>query len=145
MMYFNENEYILNNGRKATATGILGLILGFIISLLLNLSMFAFILLTILIGYLFLTSYWGIYKSNFWFRKYRYKLPYTIWLFLRVFVLIAGAILGILFLGFFEHFILLLAMGSDPDGPGMIAAQIILIPFIGEKYAGLIKYTPDGS
>lgn len=144
-MYFNENEFILNNGRKATGSGIIGLIIGFILSLILSFTTFGTILMMLFSCYLFLTGFWGGYKLNFWFRKFRYRMPIYLWHVSRVFVIFVGILLGIVGYGVFEHFILLLAMGSSSDGPGMIASQIILLPYVGKYYSDRINYDPNAS
>lgn len=140
-MYFDENKFIINNGRKATLSGIIGILLGVIFSKIMSFSLSGMIIFALFSGYIFLTAFWGAYKINFWFRRYKYKIPSFLWQIMRVLLLFVGIILGILGWGFFEHFILLISMGSgNKDGPGMIAAQLILIPYIGRYYARYLEY-----
>lgn len=140
-MYFNENKFIINNGRKASSSGLIGLLIGLIMSLIFSFSWLGTMFFALFIGYIFLTSFWGGYKINFWFRKYKYKMPSLLWQGLRVPVVTLGSILGILCWGFFEHFILLLGISTGyKAGPGMISAQIILLPYIGKHYSKYIKF-----
>ncbi len=140
-MYFNENKFIIDNGRKASSSGLIGLLLGLIWSLIFSFSWLGTVFFTLFIGYIFLTGFWGGYRTNLWFRKYKYRMPSLLWQGLRVPVVTLGSILGILCWGFFEHFILLLGISTGyKAGPGMIAAQIILLPYIGKYYSKYIKF-----
>ncbi len=140
-MYFDENRFIINNGRRATASGLIGMFVGLLISFISSFSLVGTIIFTFFMGYVFLTGFWGGYKANLWFKKYKYKMPTILWHSLRFVVLILGIILGIVIQGFFEHFILLLGMSTGyENGPGMISAQIILFPYIGKRYSKHINF-----
>ncbi len=140
-MYFDENKFIINNGRRATASGLIGMFIGLLISFMSSFSLIGTIIFTFFMGYVFLTGFWGGYKINLWYRKYKYRLPTILWQSIRVLLIISGIIFGIIIQGFFEHFILLLGMSTGyKNGPGMISAQIILLPYIGKRYAKKINF-----
>ena len=140
--YMSEDEYIMHVGRKATGSGLIGFGIGFIFSLFMNFSLVGIVFFSLLSGYLFLTGFWGGYNVNRWFRKFRHRLPKYIWVSGKVPVITIGVIAGWMVWGFFEHFILLLAMGASGN-PGMILAQILLIPKLGSKVADKINYHPS--
>ncbi len=137
---YDENEFFIMQGRKASSAGVTGLFLGIIISLIITPGKLLSLILILSLIYFFITGYWGVTKLNRWFRKYRYKMPPVIWNLLRVIITVVGYILGIIGWGFFEHFILLLSMESIEGRPGLIGAQIILLPWIGPWYAKKINY-----
>ena len=140
--YMNEDEYILYIGRRATGSGLLGLFVGFVSSVIMNFSSVGIFFFSIFVGYLFLTGFWGGYNINRWFRKFKFRLPTPLWVSGRIPVIVIGVIAGWMVWGFFEHFILLLAMGASGD-PGMILSQILLIPKVGSKVADKINYHPS--
>ena len=139
---YNQDEYLLYVGRLATGSGLIGLVLGLIFSLVMGFSGILLAFFTVLAGYLFLTGFWGGYNTNRWYRKFRYRIPSVLWKISRIFIVAGGAVLGWLVWGIFEHFILLLAMGAEGN-PGMILSQVILLPKIGPKVASKMDYHPS--
>lgn len=53
---------------------------------------------------------------------------------------IIGFFIGLIGYGFIEHFLLLLALDQHKKGTGLIGAQIILLPYLGQLYADKIDY-----
>lgn len=141
-MYFNQDEFLLHQGRLATGFGLIGAAVGIVVSYILGFTTLGTILMTAFTGYLGLTGFWGGYKMNLWIRKYKYRMPTLLWHVLRILAAAAGVIMGVVLWGVFEHFILLLAMGGTGD-PGLIASQIILLPKLGSWYADRINYNPS--
>lgn len=141
-MYMNQDEYLVYVGRLATGSGLIGLAIGLIFSLILGFSGMLLAFFTVLAGYIFLTGFWGGYNINRWFRKFRYRMPSVIWNISRVIVVAVGVIMGWIVWGIFEHFILLLAMGAEGN-PGMMLSQVILFPIIGSKVADKMDYHPS--
>ncbi|MFW5980459.1 MAG: hypothetical protein ACOCRB_00415 [Halanaerobiaceae bacterium] len=141
-MYMNQDEYLLYVGRLATGSGIIGLVGGLVFSLAIGFSGILLIFFTLLTGYLFLTGFWGGYKLNRWFRKFKYRMPTALWAVSRIPVVGFGIIAGWIVWGIFEHFILLLAMGAEGN-PGMILSQFILVPKIGQGIADKMDYNPS--
>lgn len=140
-MYFDENKFIIDNGRKATTSGLIGLVIGLILSKVFMFSWPGVTLFCIFMTYISLTAFWGAYKLNLWFRKYKYRMPGVLWQTLRIIVILSGGLLGTLGWGFFEHFILLLSISTGYDNvSGMISAQIILLPYLGKYYARYINF-----
>lgn len=140
---FNEDDYVIYTGRLATSCGLFGMVLGLILSSIFSFTTLGTVLAMIGLAYLFTTGFWGAYNLDRWFRRYKFRIPTTLWQLLRVPVVILGLVLGIIGWGVFEHFILLLAMGLP--SPGLIAAQIILLPWIGSWFSNYIDYNPYGT
>ena len=137
---YNQDNYIINQGKKATIYGIIGFLFGFAAAILLSFSKIALLFTAIIFAYFFVSSFWGIHSLKMWFNKYRYRMPQYIWYFLNIFVYLGGIIVGIIGYGFIEHFLLLLAMDQHKKGTGLIGAQIILFPYLGDFYAEKIDY-----
>ncbi len=140
----SEDDYLLILGRRCTGLAIIGFIIGIIISLFNNFSIPGIIFFTLFTGYLFGTAFWGVYNLNRWFYKYRSKMPDPVWQIIRVPVWAVGIIIGILFYGAFQQFILLLALDDGSGKPTVFQSIIILTPYIGSKYADKINYSPKG-
>ncbi|MFW5736830.1 MAG: hypothetical protein ACOC4L_03520 [Halanaerobium sp.] len=139
-MMYNQDQYIINQGKRATISGLIGFAFGLITAFLLSFSKIAVIFTALFFAYFFTSSYWGIHSLRMWFNKYRYRMPVYLWYFLMIFIYLAGLILGLISYGFIEHFLLLLAMDQHKKGTGLIGAQIILIPYLGDIYADKINY-----
>ena len=137
---YNQDRFIINLGRKATLYGIIGFLCGLISALLLSFSEIAIFFTALFFSFFFTSSFWGVHNLKMWFNKYRYKMPKYIWYFLNIFVYLGGIIVGIIGYGFIEHFLLLLAMDQHKKGTGLIGAQIILFPYLGDFYAEKIDY-----
>ncbi len=139
---YDQDEYFLYTGRLATASGLVGIVLGVLLSTLSGSGRFATIVVPIVFAYLFVTGFWGAYNLNQWFMRYRYRLPIVIWHIMRIPVLLVGVIAGVFGWGVLEHFVLLLAMDARF---GLLGAQLILIPGIGRKIGQLLKYHPGAA
>ena len=140
---FDEDQYLMNNGRKATGTGLIGMVLMLLYSIINNISPFFTVILIFLAGYIFLTSFWGAHNINKWFLKYRSQMPDPVWQAARIPVIILGIILGPLLWGLLEHLFLLLAMEDTIDKShfsSFISVLILLLPFIGPWYSKKINY-----
>ncbi len=138
---YNQDYIIINQGRKATFYGILGFLFGITVSFLLSVPAIAIFTAAVIFSGFFTSSFWGIHNIKMWFNKYRYRMPEYLWYFLNIFVYPAGIFVGLIGYGFIEHFLLLLAMSQHKNETGLIGAQIILIPYLGELYAEKINYT----
>lgn len=139
-MMYNQDLYYLNLGRKATLIAIIGFIIGIIIAFLFSFSKIAIFFTALIFAYIALSSFWGAYNLSKWFKKYRYRMPKYLWFLLNIFIYLAGIIVGLIGYGFIEHFLLVLAIDQQKDNIGLISAQIILIPYLGSKYAKKINY-----
>jgi len=137
---YNQDLYYLNLGRKATLIAILGFVIGIIFAFSISFSKIAMLFTALIFAYIAISSFWGIYNLNRWFQKYRYRMPKYLWYFLNIFIYLAGIIVGLIGYGFIEHFLLVLAIDQQKDNIGLISAQIILIPYLGSKYAKKINY-----
>lgn len=137
---YNQDRFIINQGRKATFYGIFGFLFGLIGTFLLAVPIIAVIAAAVLFSVIFTSSFWGIQKIKMWFNKYRYRIPKYLWYILNIFIYPTGVLLGLVGYGFIEHFLLLLAMSQHKKGTGLISAQIILMPYLGELYADKINY-----
>ena len=140
----SEDQYLLILGRRCTGLAIIGFIIGLIISLINNFNLPGIIFFSLFIAYLTGTAFWGVYKLNRWFYKYRSKMPDPIWQAFRVPVWAVGILIGIIFYGAFQQFILLLALDDGSGKPTVFQSVIILTPYIGPKYAEKINYNPHG-
>lgn len=138
---YNQDQFIIKLGRKATLSGIVGLVLGLIAGFLLSFSKLGIIVTAIIFSGFFTSSYWGVHKLKMWYKKYEYRLNKYIWYALFPFVFLTGILLGAVGYGIIEHFLLLLAMDQQKKGAGLIGAQIILIPYLGDYYAKKINYS----
>jgi len=139
-MMYNQDLYYLNLGRKATLIAILGFVIGIIFAFSISFSKIAMLFTALIFAYIAISSFWGIYNLNKWFQKYRYRMPKYLWYFLNIFIYLAGIIIGLIGYGFIEHFLLVLAIDQQKNNIGLISAQIILIPYLGSKYAKKINY-----
>ena len=139
-MMYNQDLYYLNLGRKATLIAILGFMIGIIFAFSISFSKIAMLFTALIFAYIAISSFWGIYNLNRWFQKYRYRMPKYLWYFLNIFIYLAGIIVGLIGYGFIEHFLLVLAIDQQKNNIGLISAQIILIPYLGSKYAKKINY-----
>ncbi|MGM0499903.1 MAG: hypothetical protein ACQERL_06800 [Bacillota bacterium] len=139
-MMYNQDLYYLNLGRKATLIAIIGFTIGIIFAFLLSFSKIAIFFTALIFAYIALSSFWGAYNLSKWFKKYRYRMPKYLWYLLNIFIYLAGIIVGLIGYGFIEHFLLVLAIDQQKDNIGLISAQIILIPYLGSKYAKKINY-----
>lgn len=139
-MLYNQDLYYINLGRKATLISIIGFVIGIIFAFSLSLSKIAIVFTALIFAYIALSSFWGTHNLAKWFKKYRYRMPQYLWYFLNVFVYLAGIIIGLIGYGFIEHFLLVLAIDQQKENIGLISAQIILIPYLGSKYAEKINY-----
>jgi hypothetical protein len=137
---YNQDRFIINLGRKATIYGIIGLLCGLISALLLSFSEIAIFFTALFFSFFFTSSFWGVHNLKMWFNKYRYQLPKYIWYFLNIFVYTAGFFLGLIGYGFIDHFLLLLSISQQKDGPGLFGSQIVLLPYLGDLYADKINY-----
>lgn len=137
---YNQDQYYINLGKKATISGLVGFFFGIIFALLVSFPIIAVFITAFIFAYLFTSSYWGIHKLKMWFKKYRYQMPIYIWHFLSIFVYFFAIIISVIGYGFIEHFLLLLAIEQQDKGPGFIGAQIILLPYLGKLYAKKINY-----
>ncbi|MBF8436494.1 hypothetical protein I0Q91_05355 [Halanaerobiaceae bacterium Z-7014] len=140
----SEDQYLLVLGRRSTGSAIIGFLIGIIISLINNFNIPGLIFFSLFVAYLTGTAFWGVYKLNRWFYKYRSKMPDPIWQIFRVPVWAAGILIGIMFYGAFQQFILLLALDDGSGKPTVLQSIIILTPYIGPKYADKINYSPHG-
>ena len=140
----SEDQYLLILGRRCTGLAIIGFIIGLIISLINNFNLPGIIFFSLFIAYLTGTAFWGVYKLNRWFYKYRPKMPDPIWQVFRIPVWAVGILIGIIFYGAFQQFILLLALDDGSGKPTVFQSVIILTPYIGPKYADKINYNPHG-
>ena len=141
---FDEDQYLMNKGRKATSTGLIGMLLMLLYSFINNISPFFTVTLTFIVGYIFLTGFWGGYNINKWFLKYRSQMPDFVWQIARIPVISLGIILGPLLWGLLEHLFLMLAMEDTIDEShfsSFIAVFILLLPIIGPWYSRKINYT----
>ncbi|MFW5891435.1 MAG: hypothetical protein ACOC4G_12585 [Bacillota bacterium] len=129
-MFKQKDMYLVRAGRRASGLGVLALLGGLVFSLILDLSIIPTILLGLVSGYVFLSCYWGGFKTNLWYNRYRYQLSEWIWKALKYPVLICGSFLGLFLWGFLEHFFLLVAIMTN-KGIGIIHAQLLLLPFVG--------------
>ncbi|SFL52454.1 hypothetical protein [Halanaerobium salsuginis] len=139
-MLYNQDQYLINLGRKATTSALIGLLLAVILTFYFSLSKIITFFIIILFIYIFGTAFWGINKLKMWFNKYRYRLPSYIWYPAHLIIYLVGFLLGIIGYGFIEHFLLLLAMEQNKRGAGFIGSQIILLPYLGNLYAKKINY-----
>lgn len=139
-MMYNQDQFIVNLGRKATISGLAGLIIGIIFAYLFSFSKVAIFFTAVFFSCFFTSSFWGIHNLKMWYNKYRYRMPKYLWYFLSIFVYFAGILVGLIGYGFIEHFLLLLAMGQHKKGTGLIGAQIILLPYLGKIYAKKNNY-----
>jgi len=137
---YNQDQFIINQGRKATFYGIVGFLFGIISAFLISVPIIAVIAAAVLFSVFFTSSFWGVRIIKMWFNKYRYRMPKYLWYFLNIFVYPAGIFLGLVGYGFIDHFLLLLAMSQDKKKIGLIGAQIILLPYLGEIYSEKINY-----
>ena len=139
-MMYNQDQFVINLGRKATISGLIGLILGIIFAYLFSFSGVAIFFTALIFSYIFTSSFWGIHNLKMWYNKFRYRMPKYLWYFLSIFVYSAGFLVGLIGYGFIEHFLLLLAMDQQKKGTGLIGAQIILLPYLGKIYAEKVNY-----
>ncbi|RCW58740.1 MULTISPECIES: hypothetical protein [Halanaerobium] len=139
-MMYNQDQFIIKLGRKATISGLIGFLCGLIAAFLLSFSIIAIAFTAIIFSFFFTSAFWGIHNLKMWFNKYRYRMPEYLWYFLNIFVYLGGVIVGLIGYGFIEHFLLLLAMDQHKKGTGLIGAQIILLPYLGKIYADKINY-----
>ena len=139
-MMYNQDQFVIKLGRKATVSGLVGLVVGLISAFLLSFSMIGIFFTAIIFSYIFTSSFWGIHNLKMWYNKYRYRMPEYLWYFLSIFVYLLGILLGLIGYGFIEHFLLILAIEQQKKGPGLIGAQIILLPYLGKLYAEKINY-----
>lgn len=133
-MFKQRDMYLIKAGRKATSFGLLALIIGVILSKIMELNPVLMVMIPLVFAYCFLSFYWGGYKANLWFNKYKYRMPSKLWLILRYPVIVLGAITGILLWGFMEHFFLLMAIMTKLER-GLILSQLILCPVLGRWVA----------
>ncbi|MGM0419698.1 MAG: hypothetical protein ACQEQG_01765 [Bacillota bacterium] len=141
---YNEDDYLLRLGRIANGCGLIGIVVGIMLSVLWNYSTPGIVFFALFAGYLGMSSFWGVYKLNRWFQRYKAKMPLSLWYLFRIGVWGAGTLVGILFYGAFQQFILTLALDDGSGKPGLIQSIIILMPYIGPKYADKINYNPHG-
>mgnify|MGYP006283637591 CR=1 FL=1 len=139
-MMYNQDQFVIKLGRKATVSGLIGFIIGLISAFLLSFSTVGVFFTAIIFSYFFTSSFWGIHNLKMWYNKYRYRMPEYLWYFLSIFVYAFGVFVGLVGYGFIEHFLLLLAMDQHKKGTGLIGAQIILLPYLGNIYAEKINY-----
>jgi hypothetical protein len=140
--FFNQDKYEIYIGRLATLSALIGLIIGIITSYISNFSWIGSIMTTAFLFYLFLTGFWGAYKINLWYRKFKYRLPTIIWKIGRGPVMLIGILAGWTVWGLLEHLLLIFAMRADGK-PGTIVSQLILTPIIGSWVADKINYKPS--
>jgi len=141
----NQDDHLLNLGRKATGTGLLVLLAAVLLGLYLDFPAVGIFFFALFGFYIGMTSFWGIYNLNRWFHKYRYRMPELLWYILKVPVFILGFFLGILLYGIFQQFVLLLALDDGSGKPGLLASVLILTPVIGPRFTDYINYSPYGS
>jgi len=140
----NQDDYMLFLGRTASGLGLLGALIAILLGFLQNFSGVAIFFLALLLFYIGMTSFWGMYNLNQWFKKYRSRLPEPLWQLARIPVIFLGFLLGILLYGIFHQFVLLLALDDGSGKPGVLASLILLLPFIGPRFANYIDYSPYG-
>ncbi len=140
----DKDQYMLYLGRLATGWGIIGFIAGIIISLFLSYSLPGLFFFGLLTAYIGLTGFWGTHKFHTWLRKYRWQLPGPLYKLLKILTALPGIILGILFYGAFQQFVLLLALDDGSGEPGFLQSFLILTPKIGPWYADKIDFSPYG-
>ena len=141
---FDEDKYLLYKGRLATGSGLIGMLLTLLYSLINNIDPFLTIILMFIGGYLFLTAFWGANNINNWFLKYRSQMPDIIWQGARILVIILGIILGPIVWGLLEHLFLLIAMEDTVNKShfsSFITVFILLLPVIGPWYSKKINYS----
>ncbi len=141
----NEDDYMLFLGRKASGWGFIGVLVGIVISLLMDFPLAGLIFFSLAAGYIGLTGFWGVHALHKKVRKYRMRLPDIIYMLLKLLAVIPGVILGIFFYGAFQQFVLLLALDDGSGKPGLFQSVLILTPYLGPWYADKIDYTPYGS
>lgn len=140
----NEDDYMLYLGRLSTGSGIAGFFIGVLISLLWGFSLLGLIFFGLFTGYIGLSGFWGIHRINKSLRKYRWKVPGLIYKIFKVLAIPPGIILGMLFYGAFQQFVLLLALDDGSGKPGLFQSLLILTPYLGPWYAERIDYNPYG-
>ncbi len=141
----NQDDHLLHLGRTATGIGLLALLASVVLGLYLNFPAAGIFFFSLFGFYIGMTSFWGIYNLNRWFRKYRFRMPEPLWYLLRIPLFVLGFFLGILLYGIFHQFVLLLALDDGSGKPGLLASLIILTPIIGPRFADYINYSPYGS
>lgn len=139
--YLDKDSYILHLGRLATGSGLFGLFIGLMLSIILGFSWVGIIVASTTLVYLFVTGFWGTQKVNQWFGRLQYNPPPVLRKVLQGFLLIPGILIGWLFFGFYQHFFVLLAMRAQSRW-GIITSQIILIPKLGIWIADKIHFFP---
>lgn len=138
-MIYNRDQYVLNQGKEATFFGIIGILIALLVSIFLSLSYIAALISAAVAYYLFISAFWGINNLNLWTNKLRYKLPKFIWYILKLFSYPLGLIIGVVGYGFIEHFLLLIAIEHQYSKLNLLTAQIILFPYLGDKYLEHIR------
>jgi len=136
-------QFTFRVARRATASGLIGAAIGLTVPLVAGLPWGFAIFLAFLLGYLSLTGYWGIHGAETWYQRYRYEWTPVLWYALRPVVVIVGCLLGWVFFGVYEHFMLLLAMTGSGD-IGVLRAQICLLPYIGPKITEKVYFKSQG-
>ncbi len=140
----NEDDYMLYLGRISTGMGIAGIFLGILISLFAGFSRPALFFFSLFAGYIGLSGFWGIHRVHKSLRKYRWQLPDLVYKFFKLLAIPPGIILGMLFYGAFQQFVLLLALDDGSGKPGLFQSVLILTPYLGPWYAEKINYNPYG-
>jgi len=136
-VFKQRDMYLVRAGRRASAAGFSALLIGVGLSQIMELNIILSIFIPLVLGYVFLSSYWGGYKTHLWFNKYRYRMPTRLWWGLRYPVIFCGGVLGIFLWGFMEHFFLLMAIMTKADR-GLFLSQLILMPYVGSWVAAKI-------
>ncbi|MGM0409813.1 MAG: hypothetical protein ACQEQF_03540 [Bacillota bacterium] len=149
MQYYNNNHnsedyFIIKAGRKATTSGLIAMLIALSISIFNAWPPIASIFFVLFGIYVGITGFWGAHQSNIWFRKFKYKMNDLLWKILKIPVILAGAILGLLVWGLVEHLLLVIAMEdtvSKNHFSSFLIAIAILIPVLGPWIEKKINYS----
>ncbi len=140
----NEDDYMLYLGRLSSSLGIVGFFIGVLISIISGFSNLELVFFSLFTGYIGFSGFWGVHRVYKSLRKYRWKLPDIVYKLGKILAIPPGIILGMLFYGAFQQFVLLLALDDGSGKPGLFQSLIILTPYLGPWYAEKIDYNPYG-
>ena len=147
-MQYNQNNsedyYLIKTGRKATTSGLIVMLIAFIIALLNSWNTVGTIFFMLFGAYVGITGFWGGYNINLWFRRQKYSMNGLVWSILKIPVIIFGSFLGLLVWGLVEHLLLIIAMEDtikDNHFASLFIAAILLFPYLGPWLENKINYS----